>query len=186
MRSLQVLFTALLVGVMGFSAPSHAASIVAWDVPTLTNESTVVVDATVESVVSTRHSNGSITTRSELRVHEALKGAPGRTLVLHQLGGTVGDWTLSIPGDLLLTEGQRVVLFATEDEGRMYPTLLAWSGFFVEGEGLTAPVRRSLKGLTLFDRDESGVLRRVESPLVTPKTLGDLRGAVLQTVEGGR
>ena len=186
MRSLQVLFAAMLIGLVGFSAPTHAASIIAWDVPTLTNESTVVVDATVESVVSTRHADGSITTRSELRVHESLKGDTGKTLVLHQLGGTVGEWTLSIPGDLLLTEGQRVVLFASEDAGRMYPTLLAWSGFFVEGEGLAAPVRRPMKGLTLFDQDEFGVLRPVESPLLAPQTLGELRSVVLQTVEGGR
>ena len=186
MRRFQVLFSAVLIGLMSFSAPTHAASIIAWDVSTLTNESSVVVDATVESVVSTRHTDGSITTRSELRVHEALKGSARKTLVLHQLGGTVGEWTLSIPGDLLLTEGQRVVLFASEDAGRMYPTLLAWSGFFVEGEGLAAPVRRSMKGLTLFDQDEFGVLRPVESPLLSPKTLGELRSAVLQTVQGGR
>jgi hypothetical protein len=170
---------------LALSPSSFAASIVAWDVPTLTSESTVVVDATVVSTRSSRQADGMITTRTELAVSETLKGDVGSTLVLHQLGGTVGEWTLTIAGDLVLSEGDRVLLFATEDAGKFYPTLLAWSGFFVEGEGLNAPVRRSVEGLQLFDLDENGVLRATEDPVVAPQSVGALRDVVLRTVAGG-
>ncbi len=186
MLMLRALFSAVLLTVVGLSSPVHAASIVAWDVPTLTNESSIVVDATVESVVSTRQDDGMITTRVELRVHEGLKGNTGRTLVVHQIGGTVGDWTLTMPGAMQFVEGQRLVLFALEQDGRVYPTLFAWSGFIVEGSGPTAPIRRTVEGLTLFDMDEQGVLRPVENPVAAPKTLDALRSTVLQTVQGSR
>lgn len=50
-------------------------------------------------------------THTRLRVDEFLLGDEPRDLWLEQLGGTVGDLTMTVSGDALVEPGQDLVLF---------------------------------------------------------------------------
>jgi len=160
-----------------------AASIVARTVPELTDLSDTVVEADVMSSQSYREADGRIYTQTTLKVLEYLKGEGPEELVVSQLGGTVGDLRMEIPGDLELVQGQRVVLFARSDQGQLWPTLLGWSAFVVTGQGPEAAVSRPPADLALYRHSPEGVLQVLERGSFTgPTTLRELRDEIR---EGG-
>ncbi len=160
---------------------AHAASIVAWDIPTMTAYSTHVVEATVEAVTFEEVENG-IQTRNTLRVERYLVGSgPDRIDVL-QAGGTLGEHTMVVSGDFRLEPGQRTLLFLREGPGpEFFGTLLGWSAFTIDGRGPDAAVARQVEGLATFAVDTQGVLVPVDPRSIpTPSTLRDLRASIAQ------
>jgi len=162
------------------AAPSWAASVLAWDVPTLTSHSTYVVEARVDRVRSERH-EGDIRTVNSVTVTRALKGSPADRLDVVQGSGRVGDTVKTIHGDMELAAGSRYVLFLEERGGELHSTLLGWSVFRIDGEGDDTPLSRNLAGLSLMVRAEDGSLVPApESRVIaaTPRTLAALRAEV--------
>lgn len=158
-----------------------AASIVARTVPELTDLSDYVVEADVLDTETYRQDDGRIYTRTTLKVARYLKGEGPEQLVISQLGGTVGELHMDVPGDLTLQQGQHLVLFAREAEGRIWPTLLGWSAFLVSGEGPQASVARQHVHLALYRHDMDGILQLVEEGDVpAPTTLADLVSEIVE------
>jgi hypothetical protein len=94
------------------SAAVMAATVVPQSVEQLTDRATVVVRGTVEAQQSAfAEGVAGIYTFSQVRVTEALKGAPGVSIRVRQAGGTVGNKSVSLPGDAVLTSGEDVLLF---------------------------------------------------------------------------
>jgi hypothetical protein len=77
-----------------------------------------VVVATIVSVTPTfeinRFGDRLIVSHAELRVEEALKGAPASVVELDVEGGTIGDLTLTVSDMPTLTPGERGVFFLRE------------------------------------------------------------------------
>ncbi len=176
MRRFAALFTFLLV----LPLAAQAASIVAWDIPTITAHSTHVVEAVVEAVAY-EPVEGGIQTRNTLRVERYLVGSgPDRIDVL-QAGGRLDEHEIVVSGDLRLQAGQRTLLFLREGPGpELFSTLLGWSAFTIDGAGPDAPVSRQVDGLATFTVNDAGLLVPIEPGSVpTPTTLGALRTAVI-------
>jgi hypothetical protein len=93
-------------------APAAAATVVIWpELPELAEKADVIVDATVTKVESVSD-GGRMWTRTTLSVLDPVKGAKGGdTLVVHQLGGRVGDRQMWISGARKFEVGERFVLF---------------------------------------------------------------------------
>ena len=174
MRVALLLTAALLL----LSAPASAASVLAWDVATLTQRSTRVVEARVDSVRSERLPDGDIRTVNRVTVSGTLKGEPAATLEIVQGSGRVGDIVKTIHGDMELVAGERYVLFLAERGGELHSTLLAWSVFRLDGDGDDASLQRNLAGLDLRVRADDGSLRAatdLDLADATPSSLGVLR-----------
>jgi hypothetical protein len=88
------------------------ATVVPQTLDQLTDRADVVVRATVLAQRAERGDGpGGIYTYTRLQVAEALKGAPAGEVVVRQVGGTVGDSTLDLPGDARLAVGEQALLF---------------------------------------------------------------------------
>jgi hypothetical protein len=163
-----------------FAVPASAASILAWDVGTLTERSTLVVEARVDAVRSEVR-NGDIRTVNTLTVLDTLKGSAASTLQVVQGSGRVGDLVKTIHGDMELAVGERYVLFLSRRDVELHSTLLGWSVFHIDGTGDDAPLQRNLAGLALFSRADDGSLSEateLDLAAATPRTLGELRREV--------
>jgi hypothetical protein len=178
---LRVVWTALLL--LAVASPANAASILAWDISTLTDRSSIVAEVRVDSVRGER-ADGDIRTVNQVTVTKTLKGAPGATLTVVQGSGRVGDEVKTIHGDMELAAGSRYVLFLSERDGELHSTLLGWSVFRIDGTGDDAPLTRNLAGLALLSRAPDGSLTRateLDVAAATPRTLGALRSEVEAT-----
>jgi len=78
----------------------------------LTTESNLIVYGRIESSYS-QWEGKTIYTYTTLRVNESLKGEGGSLVTVKQLGGTVGETGLEVPGTPKLIAGEDVVLFLT-------------------------------------------------------------------------
>lgn len=89
-----------------------ATTLLLADVPRLTRSSDVIVRGTVVRVQARLSGDGArIFTEAELAVAEALKGAPGPSLIASQPGGVVGEVGQWVDGVATFREGDEVVLF---------------------------------------------------------------------------
>jgi len=162
------------------SSSAHAASIVARTVPELTELSDLVVEAEVVERESFVEQSGRIMTRTTLQVARYLKGEGPERLEVMQVGGEAGGRVMTLHGDFAFAVGQHLVLFTQRNEGALWPTLLGWSAFEVQGEGPGAPVLRPHSDLALHRHDPTGRLERVDASSVpAPSTLGDLAAEIL-------
>ena len=92
--------------------PAAATSVLRADVPVLAQEADTVVRGTVRRVQSRWSGDRRrIVTDVEVEVAEALKGAPGRTVLVTQPGGRVGDVGQRVEGLAAFAPGEEVVLF---------------------------------------------------------------------------
>lgn len=155
----------------------------------LVRESNLVVHATVESrvVVPTRGPRGEIYTRTTLRVLRALKGQAGATIVVQQLGGTLGDQTMRLEGNARLEPGDEVVAFLDHDPARglAYVVGLAQGVYrVVRGRGQRTTVERDLSGIAFYEHT-SGVPTVDHGPRETSETLDRLLRDVARIVRDG-
>lgn len=168
-------------------APAMAASIVARTVVELTELSTLVVEARVVSQESFEDGTGGIMTRTTVEVADYLKGSGPDELDIHQVGGSFQGRVMTLHGDLQMRPGEHLVLFLRSAEGALWPTLLGWSAFVVQGEGPEASITRPSADLALHIEGVGGRLEPV-SPhdISTPPTLGALAAEIRTALEASR
>lgn len=81
-------------------------------------------------------------TRTALQVEESLRGPAASELVLSQIGGTLGDVTVRVPGSPELEVGGRYVLFLEEVQGDLVLVALERSAYRVERSRFGELLRR--------------------------------------------
>jgi hypothetical protein len=92
--------------------PASATSLLRAEVPELSRKADAVVQGTVRRVQSRWAAGGRrIVTDVEIQVSDVLKGSPGRTVVVTQPGGRVGDIGQRVSGLASFDEGEEVVVF---------------------------------------------------------------------------
>jgi hypothetical protein len=70
-------------------------------------------DTVVIGTVTTKHVSDQaegIVTDTTIKVEQVLAGSAGTNFIVSQLGGTIGERTVDVPGDAHLTIGERVVV----------------------------------------------------------------------------
>lgn len=101
-----------LLALLLLAPPAAATSMLRAEVPELSREADAVVRGTVRRVHSRWSGDGRrIVTDVEIQVAEALKGAPGGTVLVTQPGGRVGDIGQRVSGLASFSEGEEVVVF---------------------------------------------------------------------------
>lgn len=157
-----------------------ATTVLYRDVPALTKDSDAIVRGKVTSVQSRwSGDHRRIVTDVQVAVEETLKGAPGRSVTIHQPGGVVGDIGQRVDGLASFGVGEEVLVFL-QQRGP--------SGYLVSGMAQGKyRVERSADGRGVFAvPDPHTHQARVVDPLtheevnVSPKTwrLDDLRAEV--------
>ena len=147
---------AFVLGVLGFTLPAFATSVVPPEFDDLVNQADYIVRAVVVSVtpeLKTRADGStSIHSKIALQVEETIAGHPPTPLVLDMLGGKMGDREVRISGAPRYEVGDRAV-------------------FFVQGNGRQVhPLVRMMHGLYPVERDavtgRSFIVRADRSPLL--------------------
>ncbi|WP_239493041.1 BACON domain-containing carbohydrate-binding protein [Luteitalea sp. TBR-22] len=163
-----------------------------------------IVRGRVESVRTERRAgSGAIETVARVRVVDDYTGGTDRVIEIRELGGTVGDTTLVVPGAARFLVGDDIVALVERKAGGWRPSAMGRSIFGVRqsaagtelvrqdtdeplvGAATPGPGRRSLAS---FDAAVRAVRRqaptRLSSPGVAP-SIGEV-AAVMPTVEGFR
>jgi hypothetical protein len=130
MREDEGIMKTSVAALLVFASPALATTMVALDVPTLTQKADVIVRGTVRSS-GARWSgdNRRIFTQVEIDVVESLKGEPLKTVSVVQPGGVVGDIGQKVSGVATYEEGEEVVLFLAR-RGPLFQTLGLAQGKF--------------------------------------------------------
>jgi hypothetical protein len=122
---------AILLAALSLAAAARASQIIPRSLPELAAGSALIFVGRCEAV--TPHWNAAhtlILTASRFRVSRALKGAPGDTITLEELGGTVGDRRLEVPDVPRFTVGEQVLLCVHRTELGRWETFGATQGKF--------------------------------------------------------
>lgn len=174
----------LLLGLF-FATAAPAATIVARDVPYLTDVSDAVVHGRVRSVRYTPDDQGRMWTHTKVEIAQWWKGSGESSIEVSQLGGQYADGrVLKIEGDLQLRPGMEVVLFLTEEDGIYHSTLLSWSAFEVHRKRASVQLKRNGGQMHAMARDANGALGEADpSILAPPPSLEALRAEVLAAKE---
>ena len=147
---------AFVLGILGWSLPAFATSVLPPEFDDLVNRADYIVRAVVVSVTpelkSRADGSTSIHSKIALQVEETIAGHPPTPLVLDMLGGKMGDRELRINGAPKYQVGDRAV-------------------FFVQGNGRQVhPLVRMMHGLYPVERDavtgRSFIVRADRSPLL--------------------
>lgn len=155
--------------------PAGATSMLRADLPALSRESDAVVRGTVRRVQSRWAADGRrIVTDVEIEVAEALKGAPGRTVLVTQPGGRMGDIGQRVSGLASFAEGEEVVVFL-QRRGR--------DAFAVRGMAQGKfRVQRSADGKAVLAVPESVGDARILDPATGRETHAAPRSVPLETL----
>ena len=99
-------------------------------------------------------------TKTSLDVLEVLYGAAPPSLEIEQIGGRLGDRTVSLPGDASLQPGELCVLFLFKDNQGWYLTALQQSKYVLSG---------GQDGIPLLSRQlGDGIVRRASTGELVP------------------
>src|SRR5215212_6695442 len=102
--------TALCLTLM-LATPVHASQLIRRSLQELASGSDLIFVGRCESVASHWNADHSlILTASRFRVARTIKGQPGETITLEELGGTVGDTTLHVSDIPRYTVGEELLL----------------------------------------------------------------------------
>lgn len=153
---------ALAAAIACLTPPAPATTVARLTRPALVRAATAIVWGSCESAESFVRPDGLIATRYRFTVREFLKGG-GETqrYAFVQLGGTVGDRTLFIPGAPRFTPGEEVVIFVAggEEPGKPAVTVgLGQGKFQVYWDVSTRAmrVRRSIGALSVVPPPRTG------------------------------
>lgn len=136
----------------------------------LTRESGIVVRGVVLTT-GARWAGRTIHTETTIRVTDRLKGDTGETILVTQLGGTVGEVSAEVPGTPVLRPGEEVVLFLTPWQGRNWIHSVVLGKFSVIATEAGSAVVNDLRNIGLVDPStgreiEPGDERQQTIPLV--------------------
>lgn len=123
-----------------------------------------VVDAQTFWSVSERQ----IITATTLEVERGWWGAPAKRIKVQQIGGTLGERTTRIPGDVQLARDERAVVFLKGpfrgERGDFYTFVaLSQSRYTITGAGKDAVVKRELGDLA-FMMGDGKTVKAIEEP----------------------
>lgn len=153
---------------------SWATTMVAADVPTLTQHADAIVIGTVHTSAPRLTTDGRrIITDTEIEVTEVLKGTPGKTVVVMQPGGIIGDVGQRIEGTAPFTAGENVVVFLERRGTDRWSVAGMIQGKFVIQNGYAIPA-----GATSGDLVDPATHKETQSPLST-QPLADLKAKIL-------
>jgi hypothetical protein len=183
--------TCLAIGLCAATASAliapatHAAVVMALDLPALVEQSELVIVAAAQKQ-SSRYVNKLIVTDVTLQVIDKLKGntQPGETVVVTHLGGSVGDIGLSVPGAASFKLGQSAVVFlkrARSGSGDWNVTGMSQGVLPITGQGAAQNVMPGGDGAALMARDGEGRLVERHTP-AAPRMLTDVVSEIRQLI----
>ena len=112
---------------------ARALSVIPPTFEQLVSTAEVVIDGEVTGVrteLSSYQGRPLVYTFVAIRVLDALKGAPGETIELRMLGGTVGDVTLHVSGVPKFRAGERHLLFVEGNGANFCPLVAVPHGYY--------------------------------------------------------
>jgi hypothetical protein len=148
---------------MSLSAGVRATTVVAPTFEALVAEADAIVESEVVDTTSRvvpQRDGAPIVTDVYFRVQRVLKGAPASTLILHFLGGQVGDVGFRVEGVPSFSKGDRDVLFAMTAAPQVSPIV----GMMHGRVRITADVTRRQDIVRAFDGTPLRDLRVFGSP----------------------
>lgn len=112
-RTISLLILAALTATLFALSSAGAATVLQMDMPTLVSNSDTIVIAEVTEVRARQEADGRVYSTITLEVDEALKGEPGRTVTVRQIGGRdlEADIATYVPGMPTFEPGERLFLF---------------------------------------------------------------------------
>jgi hypothetical protein len=121
MNRLGAMVGAAALALLCWRGPAMATSMLFQDVATLTQSSDAVVHGKVLKTASRWTSDGKkIVTDITVQVSDVLKGSAGKTVVVMQPGGEVGNIGQKVSGLASFSEGEEVVLFLEHQGAERY------------------------------------------------------------------
>jgi len=161
-----------------FFAPSLASATVVMNMTRaeMTDLSSQVVRARVGSIRTVEERPGALATLIELEVLETYRGksTPGDVLTMMQMGGKIGDFVQSIPGQSVFTPGEEVVLFLSAFGDRYVQVGIGLGRFVVERSADGVIAREDLGDVTFASAGKDGVVRIGAKPKAARLWLRDL------------
>ncbi len=143
MKMRVLLLATILVGVMVSISPAGATTMVSMSMEQLTQASSDIVQArVVNQVCEWNAPHTQIVTITTLEVSETLKGNATSTVQIRQLGGTVGNMTVSVPGDVAFRPQGEYVLFLEPADGSNYHVVGMTQGAYPVYQDATSKQQR--------------------------------------------
>ena len=104
------------IGILVMIAPPLSATIVPkMDLPQLVQNADAIVQGTVEQVYSRWDAEHKLVfTYVPIRVDESIKGGPRRTVLIRQLGGTIGALNMMVAGTPSFQAGDQAIMFLSD------------------------------------------------------------------------
>ncbi|MBI4481475.1 MAG: hypothetical protein HY652_01160 [Acidobacteria bacterium] len=157
----------LFLFMVGYGTESRATIVLQMSLEELAGRSDAVVHGLAERSWSAwDDERGKIYTYTLVRVDDSLKGPWRERIVVKELGGTVGDMTMTVGGAPEFQPGEEVVLFLVLDRQGDFRTLGFTQGKFeVQTEGGQKVVVRRTEGATIVTPD--GLPARLEPRVQT-------------------
>jgi hypothetical protein len=118
MKMRVTMLAAFLGGVMMAISPARATTMVSMSIAQLTDAASDIVQAHVVGQQSMWNANHTqIVTITTLEVSQTFKGSATSTVQVRQLGGTVDNMTVRVPGDVAFRTQSEYVLFLEPADG---------------------------------------------------------------------
>ncbi len=146
---------AAAAGLLALSTTSGATVLIKKNLVDLSNEAESIVTGTVTEVWS-EPAGGSIDSYAEVQVSEWIKGdSNAATVTVKVPGGTIGDFSVEVPGTPDLRAGQELYLFLHNDTN-LPTTVVGWAqGAFHVEDGVVVEVGAPLHA---FERRLEAIL----------------------------
>jgi len=125
-----------------------------------------------------------IVTDTTFQVGQPLRGSTtGKTVVVRNLGGAVGEIGMRVSGAPSFNQGARVVLFTEQRGPDRFVVGMRQGVYEVASDSAgRATVRADLSGLALARKGPDGSIKLVRRPATTPLPLGDFVARIKQTI----
>jgi hypothetical protein len=121
MKMRRLIPATVLIGVILSISPARATTMVSMSMEQLTQASSLIVQARVVNQVSEWNpTHTQIVTTTTLAVSQTIKGNAPSTVQVRQLGGTVGNMAVFVPGDVAFRPQGDYVLFLEPADGSSY------------------------------------------------------------------
>jgi hypothetical protein len=157
---------------------AFATTVVKMDLPVLVNKAESIVQGQVEQVYVQWDADRKLAfTYASVRVEDPLKGERRRTVLIRQVGGTVGSMTIHVAGMPRFSTGDRVIVFLKDQQDGTFQVLGLNQGKYeiVNGNAVS-----NLSGLDLVD-PKTG--RMVEAGLVEQSPLTEFKAKIRELMQ---
>ena len=163
----------LLLAVAGWTT-----TVLKMDLPALVQESDSIVQGQVERMDALWDAQRkTIFTYISVKVHEPLKGEPGRTILIRQIGGKVGTMNLSISGMPVFRNGEEVILFLKRNPEASYHVVGLSQGKYDIGSDFAVA---NVSGIELIDKKTG---EAIDGGVVTREPLENFKSRIRRLVK---